>query len=147
MKVLLGHFGPFDPAGKTFLGLHIASNVSKWSNLLLKMGENFCRWLLYYDGFIFKKVNQEEVRQEITNLDGSKATTYGDRPANILKSSINIHLDFLTDTIKKSFRESEFPNLLKYAEPFPVNKKKDHIYRENCRPVSVLSQKSKRFEK
>ena len=68
MKVLSGHFGPFDPAGKTFLGLHIASNVSKWSNLLLKMGENFCRWLLYYDGFIFKKVNQEEVRQEITNL-------------------------------------------------------------------------------
>ena len=111
------------------------------------MGENFCRWLLYYDGFIFKKVNQEEVRQEITNLDGSKATTYGDRPANILKSSINIHLHFLTDTIKKSFRESEFPNLLKYAEPFPVNKKKDHIYRENCRPVSVLSQKSKKFEK
>ena len=27
-----------DPADKTILGLHIASNVSKWSNLLLKMG-------------------------------------------------------------------------------------------------------------
>ena len=45
MKVLLGHLdwglgtkGPHsDPADKTFLGLHIVSNVSKWSNLLLKM--------------------------------------------------------------------------------------------------------------
>ena len=46
MKVLLGHLdwglvtkGPHsDPAGKTFLGLRIVSNDSKWSNLLLKMG-------------------------------------------------------------------------------------------------------------
>ena len=46
MKVLLGHLdwgmgtkGPqSDPADKTFLVLHIVSNVSKWSNLLLKMG-------------------------------------------------------------------------------------------------------------
>ena len=46
MKVLLGHLnwglgtkGPHsDPADKTFLGLHIVSNVSKWSNLLFNMG-------------------------------------------------------------------------------------------------------------
>ena len=45
IKVLLGHLdwglgtkGPHsDPADKTFLGLCIVSNVSKWSNLL-KMG-------------------------------------------------------------------------------------------------------------
>ena len=46
MKVLLGHSDlgldtedpHSDPADKTFLGLHIVSNVSKWSNLFLKMG-------------------------------------------------------------------------------------------------------------
>ena len=46
MNVLLGHLdwglgtkGPHsDPADKTYLGLHIVSSVSKWSNLLLKMG-------------------------------------------------------------------------------------------------------------
>ena len=46
MKVLLGHLdwglgtkGPHsDPADKTFLGLHIVSNVSKWSNLLFNTG-------------------------------------------------------------------------------------------------------------
>ena len=46
VRVLLGHLdrglgtkGPqSDPTDKTFLGLCIVSNVSKWSNLLLKMG-------------------------------------------------------------------------------------------------------------
>ena len=46
MKELLGHLhwvlgtkGPHsDPADKTFLGLCIVNNVSKWSNLLLRMG-------------------------------------------------------------------------------------------------------------
>ena len=46
MKVFLGHLDwgldtkdpHSDPADKTFLGLCIVSNVSKWSNLLLKIG-------------------------------------------------------------------------------------------------------------
>ena len=46
MKVLLGDLDSglgtiglhSDPADKTFLGLCIVSNVSKWSNFLLKMG-------------------------------------------------------------------------------------------------------------
>ena len=45
MKVLLGHLDwelgtkdlQSDPADKAFLGLHIVSNVSKWSNVLLKI--------------------------------------------------------------------------------------------------------------
>ena len=46
MKVLLGHLDwglgakdpHSDPIDKTFVGLRIVRNVSKWSNLLLKMG-------------------------------------------------------------------------------------------------------------
>ena len=46
MEVILGHLdwgldtkGPqSDSANKNYLGLHFVSNVSKWSNLLLKMG-------------------------------------------------------------------------------------------------------------
>ena len=46
MKVLLGHLDwglgtkvlHSDPADQTFLGLCIVSNVSEWSNLLLKTG-------------------------------------------------------------------------------------------------------------
>ena len=46
IKVPLGHLdwgvgtkgSHSDPAEKTFLGLHTVCNVSKWSNLWLKMG-------------------------------------------------------------------------------------------------------------
>ena len=46
MKIILGHLDwglgtkdpRSDPANKTFLGLCIVSNTSKWSNRLLKMG-------------------------------------------------------------------------------------------------------------
>ena len=46
MKVPLGHLDwglgtkdpHSDPVDKIFLGLRIVNNVSKWSNLLLKMG-------------------------------------------------------------------------------------------------------------
>ena len=48
MKVLLGYLDwglvtkglQSDPADKPFLGLCIVSNVSKWSNFLLNLGEN-----------------------------------------------------------------------------------------------------------
>ena len=46
MKILLGHLDwglvtkgrHSDPADKTFMGLRIVGNVSKWSNFLLKIG-------------------------------------------------------------------------------------------------------------
>ena len=46
MKVFLGHLNwglgtkdpHSDPVDKTFLGLYIVSNISKWSKILLKMG-------------------------------------------------------------------------------------------------------------
>ena len=55
MKVFLGHIDrglgikglQSDPADKTFLGLCIASNVSKWLHFFLNWGKNFCCLLLY----------------------------------------------------------------------------------------------------
>ena len=60
MKVLLWHLdwglgtkGPHNDQGdKNFLGLWIVSNVSKWTNFLLKKGKIFCRWLLYYNEYL-----------------------------------------------------------------------------------------------
>ena len=60
--------------------------------------------------------------QEIITLNGSKATMYRD----ILKSSVNLHLDFVTDIINKSFRDGEFPKTVIYTEVLPIYKKKDH---------------------
>ena len=72
---------------------------------------------------------------------------FGDIPTVILKSNVNIHLDFLTDIIYKSFRDGEFPNILKYPEVFPFHKKKGHVDKESYRYVSVLLHMSKIFER
>ena len=34
---------------------------------------------------------------------------------------------FIDGNINKFFRDSEFPNILKYAEVIPINEKKDHL--------------------
>ena len=49
------------------------------------------------------------------NLDSPKATMNRGIPTDILKSSKNIHLYFLTDIINKSFQDGEFPNALEYT--------------------------------
>ena len=73
-----------------------------------------------------QKVTKDEVCQEIITLNGSKATMYRDIPTDILKSSVNLHLDFVTDIINKFFRDGEFPKTVIYTEVLPVSKKKDH---------------------
>ena len=80
------------------------------------------------------------VRKQLT----SKVALYGDLPADVLKSSVDIHLDFLTDYINKSFRDVRFPNILfpnilKYADVSSIYKEKDHLDKQNYRPASVLS--------
>ena len=42
--------------------------------------------------FSFKFVTEDVVREEIVNLDGSKATPIGDISVDILKSTVDIHL-------------------------------------------------------
>ena len=59
---------------------------------------------------------------------------------------MNIHLDFLTTIINKSFRDGEFPSRLKYAAVFPVYKNKDHLDK-NIQAVNVLLHMSKIFER
>ena len=44
----------------------------------------------------FKFVTEDQVREEIINLDGSKATPIGGISVGILKSNVDIHLPFIT---------------------------------------------------
>ena len=67
--------------------------------------------------------------------------------ADMLKSTVDIHLPFITKIINLSFENNCFPDYLKPAEVSPVFKKNDYLHRENCRPVIVLSHVSKVFER
>ena len=97
--------------------------------------------------FSFKFVTEDQVREEIMNLDGSKATAIGDISVDILKSTIDIHLPLITNSINLSMKKGCFLEELKLAEVGPTFKTKDDLDKENYRPVSVLPHVSKVFER
>ena len=56
-------------------------------------------------------------------------------------------MEYLTNTIENSLKESSFPDELKQSEVVPVYKKPDPLQKENYRPVSLLPHISKVFER
>ena len=75
------------------------------------------------DLFSFHKITEDEIRKEISKLDGSKATPVGDIPAEMLKSTTDAHVSLLTKIINPSIRNGCFPDELKAAEVTPILKK------------------------
>ena len=81
------------------------------------------------------------------NLSSKKATRKGDIPAKILKDSLIVYTNELTTVISNCLKDGLFPNELKLADVSPVFKKDGELNKENYRPVSILSHKSKGFER
>ena len=65
----------------------------------------------------------------------------------MLKSTVNIHLPFITKIINLFFENNCFPDDLKPAEVSPLYKKNDDPDKENYRPLNVISHVSKVFER
>ena len=63
--------------------------------------------------FSFKYVTEDQLRELIMNLDSSKATPIGNISVDILKSSIDIHLPFITNSINLSIEKACFSEELK----------------------------------
>ena len=97
--------------------------------------------------FSFQPVTEDLVREIILNLEGAKATPVGDIPADMLKSTVDINLRFITKIISFSFENGSFPDELKLAELSPIFKKNNDLDKENYMPVSILSHVSKVFER
>ena len=74
--------------------------------------------------FSFEFVTEDLVRKKIMNLDGSKATPIGDISADILKSTVDIHLPFIANSINLSIENGCFPDELKLAEVTQSSKRK-----------------------
>ena len=75
----------------------------------------------------FNVIDLDEIRKEISKLDGSKATPVGDIPAEMLKSTIDVHVFLLTKIINSSIRNECFPYELKAAEVTPIFKTNDDL--------------------
>ena len=93
------------------------------------------------DLFSFHGITEDEIRKEISKLDGSKATPVCNIPSEMLKSTTDVHVSLLTKIINSSIRNECFPDELKAAEVTQIFKKNDDLDKENYRPVSVLPPK------
>ena len=94
--------------------------------------------------FSFKVISEEELKYTITDLPINKYTTSGDIPTRILKQHAQIYSKKLADIFHESIKLGKFPEILKKAE---VYKRVDMNDKENYRPLSILSNLSKVFEK
>ena len=92
-------------------------------------------------------VDEMEIASMISQLKPSKICGPNSIPTKILKNNANVLTEPLKHLLNLSFAEGHFPNLLKMAEVCPIFKKKDKSKCENYRPISLLSNLSKLFER
>ena len=97
--------------------------------------------------FNFSNISQGNILQQIANLDTNKAIQSTDIPTKIIKRNSDIFSDFIFSNINECIRNSTFPPALKIANITPVHKKDSKNVKENYRPVSILPNVSKIYEK
>ena len=92
--------------------------------------------------FSFEHVSLDEIKNNILNLDVKKACQDTDIPTKIIRENCDIFADF-----NNSIASSVFPASVKNANITPVHKKDSKNIESNYRPVSILSNISKIYER
>ena len=89
----------------------------------------------------------DDAKKEVLNLSPKKSFTSGTIQVTVLKQTIDVHLQHLTNAINHALQTNYFPNKSKQSEVIRVYKKVDLLEKENYRPVSLLPHVSKVFER
>ena len=97
--------------------------------------------------FKFRETNIDEIKKYIENLDPKKASQKSDMNTNIIRKNAAFFAKYTRDDINASIRSSKFHNELKEADIVPVHKKKSKLSKENYRPISILPNISKVYER
>ena len=97
--------------------------------------------------FCFDLVTFDEVWEEIDKLDTYKTSQHLDIPTKIIKQNVDIFTPYFHESFNNMLEYSSFPNEMKNADVIPIFKKGSRTDRENYRPVSILPNSSKVFER
>ena len=76
-----------------------------------------------------------------------KSCQQEDIPTKIIKLNIDLIAKFIAENFNSYIDEGEFPSELKHADIVSIHQKKDKSDKSNYRPVSILSNYSKVYEK
>ena len=97
--------------------------------------------------FTFSYVSYEEVLNEIRKLQTTKTTQQNDIPTKILKENSEVFARYFHKNINFCIENSIFPSDLKVADVTPAFKKKSKTSKDNYRPISILPNISKIYER
>ena len=97
------------------------------------------KYITQENSFSFTLFSKEDIVKAIKSLSSNKASPIEDIPIKILKNSIHIYSEKLTNIFNECLINGKFPDTLKRAEVTPIFKKGKNIEKENYRPVSMLS--------
>ena len=97
--------------------------------------------------FSFKNVQKEKSLKELHNLNINKARQNTDIPTKIIKENSDIFGYFIFSNLNCCINTSTYPSRLKRADITPVHKKDSKSGKNNYRPVSILSNISKVYER
>ena len=97
--------------------------------------------------FHFRKTSSNEVGKITSNLNIKKFCQQGDIPTKIIKLNKDRIAKFIAENCNSCIDEGEFPSELKPADIVPIHKKKYKIDKSNYRPLGILSNYSKVYEK
>ena len=89
----------------------------------------------------------KKIYSTIKTLNCKKAILSNDIPTKIIQQFSEIFTDFLYSNFNSCLENGIFPDELKLAEVVPVCKKNDIKDKSNYRPVIILSNISKIYEK
>ena len=102
---------------------------------------------LGHPSFSFQYVSHDQVLKEINKLNPRKASQASDIPVKIIKGNIDIVAYFVYNNFNNSLSSFKYPTGLKYADIKAVFKKDDKTNKENYRPISILPNLSKIYER
>ena len=97
--------------------------------------------------FFFFPATPEEIYLLIGDIKTKKAVRENDISNNLLKLSNTVISPFICTIFNSCIQRGKFPDALKIAEVVPVFIKGDSNLLTNYRPISIVSQTSKIFEK
>ena len=88
----------------------------------------------------FRDTNFDEIKKSIENLDPKKASQKSDMNTNIIRKNVMVIRVMISMLLC-------IHNELKEADIVPVHKKKSKLPKENYRPISILPNISKVYER